>query len=57
VFGGLVPLIGVALVAQTGIHYAGLLYPIGIALMTFVVGMFLTKDTSSVKMWDELDSK
>ncbi len=57
VFGGLVPLIGVALVAQTGNHYAGLLYPIGIALMTFVVGMFLTKDTSKVRMWDELDTK
>lgn len=57
VFGGLVPLIGVALVAQTGNHYAGLLYPIGIALMTFVVGMIYTKDTSTVKMWDELDTK
>ncbi|MDP1676347.1 MAG: MFS transporter [Bacteroidota bacterium] len=57
VFGGLVPLIGVALVAQTGNIYAGLLYPIGIALMTFVVGMIYTKDTSNVKLWDELDTK
>ena len=55
VFGGLVPLIGVALVAQTGNHYAGLLYPIGIALMTFFVGLFFTKETKDVKLWDELN--
>ncbi|MBP6671503.1 MAG: MHS family MFS transporter [Bacteroidetes bacterium] len=55
VFGGLVPLIGVAMVAQTGNNYAGLIYPIVIALFTFVFGMFFTKDTSTVRLWDELD--
>ncbi len=55
VFGGLVPLIGVALVAQTGNHYAGLIYPIGIALMTFFVGLFFTTETKDVKLWDELN--
>ena len=55
VFGGLVPLIGVAMVAQTGNNYAGLIYPIFIALFTFVFGMFFTKDTSTVRLWDELD--
>ncbi|MFA5835000.1 MAG: MFS transporter [Bacteroidota bacterium] len=57
VFGGLVPLIGVAFVAYTGNIYSGLIYPITIALMTFVVGMVFTKDTSKVKIWDELIDK
>jgi MFS family permease len=57
VFGGLVPLIGVALVAQTGNNYAGLIYPIAIALMTFVFGMVYMKDTKEVKLWDELENK
>lgn len=55
VFGGLVPLIGVALVAQTGNTYAGLFYPISVALLTFLFGTFFTKDTNTVKLWDELD--
>lgn len=55
VFGGLVPLIGVAMVAQTGNPYAGLFYPIFIALFTFIFGMFFTRDTSTVRLWDELN--
>jgi MFS family permease len=39
VFGGLVPLIGTALVTTTGNHFAGLLYPIAVALITLVIGM------------------
>ncbi len=57
VFGGLVPLIGTALVVSTGNVYAGLAYPIAIALMTFVVGTFFTVETKDVKMWDELEAK
>lgn len=57
VFGGLVPLIGTSLVLTTGNHYAGLAYPIGIALMTFVVGTYFTTETKDVKLWDELDNK
>lgn len=45
VFGGLVPLIATAVVAATGSPLAGLWYPIGIALMTVVVGaVFLRED-------------
>lgn len=55
VFGGLVPLIGVALVAQTGNNYAGLIYPITIALLTFIFGMLYMKETRTVKLWDELE--
>ncbi|MEW5799543.1 MAG: MFS transporter [Bacteroidota bacterium] len=54
VFGGLVPLIGTSLVVMTGNHFAGLLYPIGVALITFFVGTFFTKETRDVKLWDEL---
>jgi MFS family permease len=47
VFGGLVPLIGTYLVDRTGNIYAGLWYPIAIALMTFVIGTFkVTEHTS-----------
>ncbi|MEK7355246.1 MAG: MFS transporter, partial [Bdellovibrionota bacterium] len=48
VFGGLVPLIGTYMVKQTGDIYAGLYYPIGIAIMTVVVGsLFLRERTLS----------
>ena len=42
-FGGFLPLIATALVARTGNPYAGLWYPIGIAAMTFVVGIALVR--------------
>ncbi len=44
VFGGMVPLIGTYFVSRTGDIYAGLYYPITIALMTFVVGMIWLKE-------------
>ncbi len=44
VFGGMVPLIGTALVSYTGNHYAGLAYPIAIALMTVVIGQLYIKE-------------
>lgn len=39
IFGGLVPLVATYVVARSGNAYAGLFYPMAIALMTFVVGM------------------
>jgi MFS family permease len=56
VFGGLVPLIGVATVAATGNIYAGLYYPMGVAAITFVVGSLLLKDTHNVRIWDEVST-
>jgi MFS family permease len=56
VFGGLLPLIGLSLVAQTGNIYAGLYYPIAIASLTFVVGSLLLKDTHSVLIWKEIET-
>ena len=44
-FGGLLPTISFALVAQKGDIYYGLWYPIVIALMTFVIGMLFVKET------------
>ncbi|MGL4767092.1 MAG: MFS transporter [Formosimonas sp.] len=44
-FGGLLPTISFALVAQYGNMYQGLWYPICIAAMTFVIGMLFVKET------------
>jgi MFS family permease len=53
VFGGLLPLIGLSLVAATGNIYAGLYYPMTIAGMTFIVGSLLLRETRGVRIWDE----
>ena len=55
VFGGLLPLIGLAVIAQTGNIYAGLYYPIGVAALTFVVGSFLLKETHNELIWKDID--
>jgi MFS family permease len=55
VFGGLLPLIGLSIIARTGNIYAGLYYPIAVAAITFVVGSLLLKETHSVLIWDEVD--
>jgi MFS family permease len=54
-FGGFLPLIATALVARTGNIYAGLIYPVVIALMTFVVGSLVLTETRSKRIWDEVD--
>ena len=54
VFGGLLPLIGLTVVAQTGNIYAGLYYPIIVAGVTFIVGSLLLKETRHVLIWDEM---
>jgi len=57
VFGGLLPLIGLSIVARTGNIYAGLYYPIAIAGVTFLVGSLLLKETHSALIWKELESE
>ena len=54
-FGGFTPLIASSLVALTGNIYAGLAFPITIALMTFVIGMKYLKETHHVRIWDEVN--
>ncbi|MGE0103579.1 MAG: MFS transporter [Blastocatellales bacterium] len=55
VFGGLLPVIGLTICASTGNIYSGLIYPIGIALITFIVGSIYLKETSHVRIWDEVE--
>ncbi|MGN0858701.1 MAG: MFS transporter [Stenotrophomonas sp.] len=47
-FGGFLPAISFALVAGTGNIYYGLWYPIGIALMTVVIGTLFLRETKDV---------
>jgi hypothetical protein len=44
-FGGFLPATAFALVSYKGDIYFGLWYPIGVALMTFVIGMLFIKET------------
>jgi MFS family permease len=53
VFGGLLPLIGLSIVAESGNIYAGLYYPMAIAGMTFIVGSLLLKETKNNRIWAE----
>lgn len=54
VFGGLLPLIGLSVIAETGNIYAGLYYPMVIAAITFVVGAIFLKETHGHKIWEEV---
>ena len=47
-FGGMLPLLATAIVAATGDIYAGLWYPIGVAVMTLVIGVVFLRDTKGV---------
>ena len=49
-FGGMLPLLATAIVAWTGNIYAGLYYPIGVALMTVVIGFFFLRDTKDTDL-------
>jgi len=44
-FGGMLPLLATAIMAMTGNIYAGLWYPIAVALLTFVVGSIFLPET------------
>src|SRR3954471_24805276 len=49
-FGGMLPLLATAIVAATGDIYAGLWYPIGVAVMTLIVGSLFLRDTKGVNI-------
>ncbi len=55
VFGGLLPLIGLSICAETGNIIAGVYYPIAIAAMTFVVGSLLLPETHGTIIWKEAE--
>jgi hypothetical protein len=44
-FGGMLPLLATAVVAWTGNIYAGLYYPIGVAIMTLIIGTLFLRET------------
>jgi len=50
-FGGMLPSITFAMVAQNGNIYHGLWYPITIAAMSFVIGMLFVKETKDVDIY------
>ncbi|ACB34099.1 General substrate transporter [Leptothrix cholodnii SP-6] len=50
-FGGLMPTIAFAMVAQNGNIYHGLWYPIAIAGITFVIGMVFVRETKDVDIY------
>ena len=56
VFGGLLPVIGLSVVASTGNIYAGLIYPIVVAGITFIVGAFFLRETHGHRIWHEVDA-
>ena len=55
VFGGLLPVIGVSIIAETGDIYAGLYYPMIIAGITFIVGSIFLKETRGHRIWEEVE--
>jgi hypothetical protein len=44
-FGGMLPLLATAIVAATGNIYNGLWYPVGVALMTVIIGALFLRET------------
>ena len=46
-FGGMLPLLATAIVASTGNIYNGLWYPVIVALMTCIIGMFFLHETKN----------
>jgi MFS family permease len=53
-FGGFLPLIAAALLTATGNLYAGLIYPITVAIITVIVGGLYIRESRSVRIWDEV---
>src|SRR4051794_14880305 len=53
-FGGFLPIIATSLVARTGNIYAGLAFPIVVAVITFVVGSLVLDDRHNESIWAEV---
>jgi hypothetical protein len=47
-FGGLLPMLATAIVAKSGNIYAGLWYPIFVAIVGFVIGLAFLPETKDV---------
>ncbi len=53
-FGGFLPLIAASLFAATGNIFAGLIYPIVVALITAFIGWRYVRESKDVRIWDEV---
>jgi MFS family permease len=53
-FGGFLPIIATSLVARTGNIYAGLAFPIVVALITVIVGSLFLKEQHNESIWAEV---
>jgi MFS family permease len=53
IFGGLVPLISTALEKGSGNIYMGLSYPIGVALVSALIGGLFIRERRDVKLWEQ----
>ena len=56
-FGGMLPLLATAIVASAGDIYAGLWYPVIVAVMTFIVGTFFVHETKDVRIHQEFGTQ
>jgi hypothetical protein len=52
-FGGFLPLIATSLVVSSGNIFAGLYFPIIVALITFVIGTLFVKETNHILIHGE----
>jgi MFS family permease len=55
-FGGFTPFIASSVVAATGNIYAGLWYPIGVALLTVIIGSLFLRESKDVRIWQEVEA-
>jgi MFS family permease len=53
-FGGFLPLIATYVVKETGNIYAGLVYPIAVALVSVVISALFVRETRHARLWDEV---
>jgi MFS family permease len=53
-FGGFLPFIAATLITAFGNLYAGLAYPIIVAIISVIVGGLFIRETRHVKIWDEV---
>ncbi|HEV8434818.1 MAG TPA: MFS transporter [Thermoanaerobaculia bacterium] len=54
-FGGTLPLLAGVVVAETHNNFAGLYWPIGVALMTFLIGTFVLSESHRTEIWQEAE--
>ncbi|HEY2321416.1 MAG TPA: MFS transporter [Thermoanaerobaculia bacterium] len=54
-FGGTLPLLATYIVLKTHNNFAGLYWPIGVALLTFLVGTFALSESHRTEIWQEAE--